>query len=414
MYHDVEAYRFDGGVFGVQGEMMLCRVGADWQGWLNIAVCLFHGVERGIDVALAPLARWREYQAQPFRFTNPFETTLFLHCCSHRLHFSNPALSNNTHTQKQVKTTQPRRYLVRPNQGIVTPNSTETISILLVDKDRQVLYSTYERLGQSALDHSKDKFLVQSCAVSEDFSGMFRNEPRGEGGQYKKELVEALTGMWNGVASGSGNSVPVFNKKLHVRHVVDDAAVGAGGGSDVGLGGAARGIPSATGGAGGTSSNFQRNTTNNNTSTKDMTPSQLNNEVEAIRRKYDELVAFSVNLTAERDILNNTLEQTKRDLNREMASRQALEKQGYKVGGSGRRGGGGGSDKSKSNGGGISFGALLVTVVVVFFAAVRATNVGSLGGVLGGVPFVGGLLGFDESLEEGKKTKFGGGAKDEL
>ena len=100
MYHDVEAYRFDGGVFGVQGEMMLCRVGADWQGWLNIAVCLLHGVERGIDVALAPLASWREYQALPFRFTNPFETTLFLHCCSHRLHFSNPALSNNTHTHK--------------------------------------------------------------------------------------------------------------------------------------------------------------------------------------------------------------------------------------------------------------------------------------------------------------------------
>ena len=96
-------------------------------------------------------------------------------------------ISSHTHKQYmlQVKTTQPRRYLVRPNQGIVSPNSTETVSILLVDKDRQVLWSTYDRLGQSALDHSKDKFLVQSTAVSNDFASKFSNEPRGEGGQYK-------------------------------------------------------------------------------------------------------------------------------------------------------------------------------------------------------------------------------------
>ena len=44
-----------------------------------------------------------------------------------------------------------------------------------------------------------------------------------------------------------------------------------------------------------------------------------------LRKKYDELVAFSVNLTAERDILNNALEQAKRDLNREMAARMSAE-----------------------------------------------------------------------------------------
>jgi hypothetical protein len=41
----------------------------------------------------------------------------------------------------------------------------------------------------------------------------------------------------------------------------------------------------------------------------------------ALKKKYDELVAFSVTLTSERDILNNALEQAKRDLHKEMTAR---------------------------------------------------------------------------------------------
>jgi len=273
-----------------------------------------------------------------------------------------------------VKTTQPRRYLVRPNQGIVAPGSSETISILLVDKDRQVLWSTYDRLGQSALDHSKDKFLVQSCVVSDEFASQFKNEPRVEGGQYKKELVEALTSMWNSATSGS--SVPVFNKKLHVRHVVGAAAAAGGGSSSAGAAASAGGSLPAT---------FQEGVDNRN-NTEKMSPEQLYDEVASLRRKYDELVAFSVNLTAERDILNNTLEQTKRDLNREMASRTALEKQGLKMSRS--------KDKnSNQSGGGFSVKHLLVAVAISFLLAVKATNSGSIG-VLKKVPVVGGMLGF--------------------
>merc|ERR1712151_963035 len=66
-----------------------------------------------------------------------------------------------------------------------------------------------------------------------------------------------------------------------------------------------------------------------------MSPDQLFSEVTNLRKKYDELVAFSVNLTAERDILNNTLEQTKRELNRELAQRSAIENKG--AGGAGDR-----------------------------------------------------------------------------
>jgi len=269
----------------------------------------------------------------------------------------------NQHLVFKVKTTQPRRYLVRPNQGIVAPGTSETVSILLVDKDRQVLWDTYSRLGQSALDNSKDKFLVQSCEASNDFAAQFNNQPRLEGNQYRAELVEALTARWNSIATGQHS---VFNKKLHIRHMA--AAGGAGAALPAALRAADRGDP------------------------ESMDPDQLREEAEVLRRKYDELVAFSVNLTAERDILNNTLEQTKRDLNRELASRTALEKQG-------RKGAGASDGKAQGAGGGVAFAVLLAAIAVAFLVGIKTTNEGAVG-ALGRVPVVGGLLGFGGEFSE--------------
>lgn len=288
------------------------------------------------------------------------------------------------HLAFKVKTTQPRRYLVRPNQGIVAPGTSETVSILLVDKDRQSLWSTYERLGQPGLDHSKDKFLVQSCTVTDEFASQFKNEPRVDGGQYKKELVEALTGMWNKATSGT--EIPVFNKKLHVKHIAGSVA-------------ASDSIASRSGGTTGLPASFKEGKRNN---ADKMSPDQLQDEVTSLRRKYDELVAFSVNLTAERDILNNTLEQTKRDLNREMSSRTALEKQGFKVGSRSQ-------DKKSGKGGGFSLMSLILAMFITFVLAVKGTNSDSLN-ALKGLPVLGDFLGFPDSPKH-KRDKSG---KDEL
>jgi hypothetical protein len=189
---------------------------------------------------------------------------------------------------------------------MIAPNSFETISIMLVDKDKQVLLQSYDRLGQSALDHSKDKFLVQSCAVSMDFAKRYMEEKaavasrKGDAASLAaKELSEALTSMWNSITSAS--SQPVYNKKLHVRHAVVEKGAGAASAAPV--------------------ANVIKAHDTNLAQMENMTPEQMFQEVSSLRRKYDELVSFSVNLTAERDILNNTLEQTKRDLNREIASR---------------------------------------------------------------------------------------------
>eukprot|EP00590_Aulacoseira_subarctica_P005279 CAMPEP_0172414760 /NCGR_PEP_ID=MMETSP1064-20121228/1384_1 /TAXON_ID=202472 /ORGANISM="Aulacoseira subarctica , Strain CCAP 1002/5" /LENGTH=326 /DNA_ID=CAMNT_0013151567 /DNA_START=31 /DNA_END=1011 /DNA_ORIENTATION=+ len=202
----------------------------------------------------------------------------------------------------KVKTTQPRRYLVRPNQGLIAPGGSETVSILLVEKDKQLLLNSYNRLGQSALDHSKDKFLVQATKVSPDFAGKPADSSSVEGAKANKELAEALTTLWN-----TSSELPVVNKKLHVKHVVveSSASSDAPKSSSVTFAAPPALPPIKT--------------------MENMTQEQILTEVSNLRRRYDELVAFSVNLTAERDILNNTLEQTKRDLNREMALRASLE-----------------------------------------------------------------------------------------
>ncbi|CAJ1964319.1 unnamed protein product [Cylindrotheca closterium] len=202
-----------------------------------------------------------------------------------------PGMSKD-HIAFKVKTTQPRRYLVRPNQGLVAPGSSASISILLVEKDKQALLQSFERLGQPGLDHSKDKFLVQSCTAPESFSS---KKSSGE----SSELYDALTSMWQSVTSG-GSSTPIFNKKLHVRHVVQEGASKASGAA------ASKSIPSKLEGS-------------SDVVVEKMSHDQLVNEYSRLRSKYDELLTFSVSLTAERDILSNTLEQTKRDYNRELS-----------------------------------------------------------------------------------------------
>lgn len=202
----------------------------------------------------------------------------------------------NTAIAFKVKTTQPRRYLVRPNQGIIASGGTEIVTILLTEKDRQALVSSYEKLGQSALDNSKDKFLVQSCAVDDAFADRFSSSTS----KTEFQNSEAMSGMWN--AATTGSNPLIHNKKLQVEHICS-AGESHGAGSE---------------------------RSSNNVDS--MNPEQMLNEITSLRRKYDELVTFSVNLTADRDILNNTLEQTKRDLNREMAARTALEKGGRRLG----------------------------------------------------------------------------------
>jgi len=294
----------------------------------------------------------------------------------------------DSHIAFKVKTTQPRRYLVRPNQGIVSPGGTESVTILLVEKDKQVLLQSFDRLGQSALDHSKDKFLVQSCKVLEQFANDYILEKSKisevgatvESSKVGKGLTEALTGMWN--TTGSNGTSEIFNKKLQVRHVVapdgrvaDERIVNDSATSKPNK----RPVPPSDG------SNLDK-----------MTPEQMYAEISSLRRKYDELVSFSVNLTAERDILNNTLEQTKRELNREMGARASLENT--------RAGDGtGGTAAVKVETSGLAPFTFLFISVLFFLIGVKATNSDAVD-FLFNIPVFGNLLSSEAYVETDTDT----------
>jgi hypothetical protein len=113
-----------------------------------------------------------------------------------------------------------------------------------------------------------------------------------------------------------------------------------------------------------------------------MTPPQLFAEISSLRKKYDELVSFSVNLTAERDILNNTLEQTKRELNKEAANRSALENRGAGSGGKGNLG---------STSGAAGKGSLIKTILTMLIIGAAAFTAGVREAKLGRMDFIEGI-----------------------
>lgn len=179
---------------------------------------------------------------------------------------------------------------------------------MLVDKDQQLLLQNYDKLGfsQEALDAAtKDKFLVQSCALLPEFSHL---SSTASGGSSKEE-AEQLTSMWN--TASSNKFTAVMNKKLLVRHMVVEGEGKTSTASSAAAAIVAAAAASKTNNSGlalpglalPEESHYAK-----------MTPEMLVAEVSALRKKYDDLVMFSVNLTAERDILNNSLEQTRRDL----------------------------------------------------------------------------------------------------
>jgi hypothetical protein len=115
---------------------------------------------------------------------------------------------------------------------------------------------------------------------------------------------------------------------------------------------------------------------------ENMNTDELRVEMGNLRRKYDELVSFSVNLTAERDILNNTLEQTKRELNREVNKSAA--QRNANMGGNMRGG--------KVKAGGYSTFMLVLIAVIMFALGVRMEARG-LANLLKRLPIMNMLLG---------------------
>ena len=72
-----------------------------------------------------------------------------------------------TCAKMQVKTTKPRRYLVRPNQGLVDVGGSTDVTVILQQKDAEELIKDND--DGKPLGDSTDKFLVQSTGVPDEF-----------------------------------------------------------------------------------------------------------------------------------------------------------------------------------------------------------------------------------------------------
>ena len=82
-----------------------------------------------------------------------------------------PPLSSMPSLFRQVKTTAPKRYVVRPPQGCIAPGQQAAIKLTMVQKDAEGLWrerAEDEARGVPELK-SDDKFLVQTAAVSQQF-----------------------------------------------------------------------------------------------------------------------------------------------------------------------------------------------------------------------------------------------------
>ncbi|KAG7401055.1 hypothetical protein PHYBOEH_003250 [Phytophthora boehmeriae] len=231
----------------------------------------------------------------------------------------------------KVKTTRPLRYLVRPNQGLLGPNGSASIMVILQQKDCDELL----RLDPAERQLANDKFLVQSIYVDDSFYELVKTKST-------KEMADELTNMWARTDKRS-----LSNKKLRCRFVQD--------GEDSGRPPSPpqRGSVSSSASSPAKPAGTQetRYHTRHSDETRDdvTTPSQLSSallqdekpqrvteeghtgkdtiqEVAALRKKYDELVAFTVQLTAQRDVLMSDLDKTRQLLQKASTDAQRVKK----------------------------------------------------------------------------------------
>ncbi|KAJ0394479.1 hypothetical protein P43SY_007396 [Pythium insidiosum] len=241
----------------------------------------------------------------------------------------------------KVKTTRPLRYLVRPNQGMLAPNTSASIMVILQQKDCDELM----RLDPSERQLSNDKFLVQSLFVDESFYEMVKTKSA-------KEMADELTAMW-----ANTDKRCLANKKLRCRFTqagdVESDATPPTPATPMGRSDSLDRFssnPSLLAGRGPNAATNLDEITAPRQRVTDLdvsTPEQLTaalleepvhkpadsaavneapsvisppssgngkdaalQEVAALRKKYDELVAFTVQLTAQRDALMGDLEKT--------------------------------------------------------------------------------------------------------
>lgn len=187
------------------------------------------------------------------------------------LRISNPTAK---HVAFKVKTTTPERYLVKPNHGLIRNECTTEITIIIVHaKKREIL----NKVTLNGPTNCNDKFLVQSATID----GITMEDLESK---TSHELADAITRLF----------CKKDKKELHAKKIPVDLLFLDLPGDD--------GLSSERG-------RHMLQVPLEATATVPIpgTPEAMFAEIVALRKKYDDLVAFTVNLTAERDCLATEL-----------------------------------------------------------------------------------------------------------
>lgn len=191
----------------------------------------------------------------------------------------------------KVKTTHPRRYYVRPNTDVIPVGGTSYVKITLHMKDAKQL-RTEQIAGIETLDkeYRKNKFLVVSAIVNPyHLESLTQYHTLGN----QKELGKKLKDMWEDITKPE-----MVNKKLHCQFTYPED----------------RGELIAANNSNGDSASNIPFKIESPSSDKASNAEKANEDLMELRTKYNELVNFTVQLTAERDRYQSQLKESNKEM----------------------------------------------------------------------------------------------------
>jgi len=188
------------------------------------------------------------------------------------LRIGNPTAEN---VAFKVKTTTPERYLVKPNHGLIRDGCNAEIAIIIVHAKKKDILTKATINGPI---NCSDKFLVQSATIESAVMDDLESKT-------SHELADAITRLF-----GKKEKKELRAKKIPVELLFVD-------------------LPSDDMNLGDEKGRFFLQKSLEATAPVPIpgTPEAMFPEIVALRKKYDDLVAFTVNLTAERDSLSADL-----------------------------------------------------------------------------------------------------------
>lgn len=220
---------------------------------------------------------------------------------------------NNTILAFKVKTTAPKRYIVRPPQGFVRPGETASILLSMVQRDADNLWKDAVATNGEQVK-CDDKFQVQFAVIPNEFYSKHLNTDMDD-----KTVNSSIQNLWKSLAEQDKEQQrkTITSQRLTTRFEfpMNLATPAVAPSNYPALGGAVPGGATSPTPAADLAARPNKDHVPGS-------PEAIFSELTALRKKYDDLVAYTVVLSGERDFLNQELEEVQVKLQKEVEKHQ--------------------------------------------------------------------------------------------